>query len=665
MRKCFILSISVFLLMALLLTTCQTVNPTVTRSAPIGQPIAGGPTLIRGSFTYTNAFVVETYYVEQAVAINDMSGFIKRDKEWELPLEGQVLGYLKVDKGNKKGTFRLALPAVPEGILHNLSHGVDNGAGIQVFAVTYSPNLAGGPFSEGDDPSYGWPAYLASVKTDPENKDEVTGGKLLIWAPDDQQEFPSGFGTDGLLFTADDPLMKVPAGYSIVDLDQKPFTISRDQTPDVTLYEPADIAVKDYSGLSYKDAFDKMFQKVRKEYAFTGIPGKGPDWDTLYTQIAPLVDKAQQSQDSFAYFMALRIFIMSFRDGHTSLDGGNNQALYNRNTIIGGYGFALRELDDGSVVVVYLTDKGPAKQAEIQVGAEVTAFNGIPIRDAISQTKPLSNQSTDFGLRYEQVMMLPRCAIGSKTTVTFKNPNSASQTVQLTSIQDLDSLYATYNGGQTNENALPVEFKILPEGPGYVKINSNYDDLNLIVRLFMRALDTFKKNNVPGIIIDMRHNFGGSPLELAGFLYDQKILLGQLEYFSDKTGKFEPEGPRDKVYPNVEQYKFGKEILLVDQFCFSACEIESYGFSQVPGMLVMGQFPTAGVEAETARGDFKMPDGMEITVPTGRYTLPDGSLFLEGMGVQPAIRIPVDLESVLSGKDVVLQKAIDQIISTH
>jgi C-terminal processing protease CtpA/Prc len=299
----------------------------------------------------------------------------------------------------------------------------------------------------------------------------------------------------------------------------------------------------------------------------------------------------------------------------------------------------------------------------MKVGAEVTAFNGVPIKDAISQVKPLGTQSTDFGLRYEQVMMLPRCAVGTKATITFKNEGETAQTVTLTSIQDLDSLYATYNGGQMDENALPVEFKILPQGAGYVKINSNYDDLNLIVRLFMRALDTFKKNNVPGIIIDMRHNFGGSPLGLAGFLYNQKIIMGQLEYYSDKTGKFEPEGPPEKVYPNVEQYQFGKEVLLVDQFCYSACEIESYGFSQVPGMLVMGQFPTAGVEAETARGDFKMPDGMEITIPTGRFILPDGSLFLEGKGVQPTVRIPVDRNSVLSGTDVVLQKAIDQILS--
>ncbi|MCJ7622918.1 MAG: S41 family peptidase, partial [Anaerolineaceae bacterium] len=132
-------------------------------------------------------------------------------------------------------------------------------------------------------------------------------------------------------------------------------------------------------------------------------------------------------------------------------------------------------------------------------------------------------------------------------------------------------------------------------------------------------------------------------------------------YYSDKTGQFEPDGPRDKVLPNENTYLFGKMVLLVDQFCFSACEIESYGFSQVPGMVVMGQFPTAGVEAETARGEFLLPEDITFGVPTGRFTLPDGSIFLEGQGVQPTIRIPVDETSVLSGEDVVLQEAIDYI----
>ena len=84
---------------------------------------------------------------------------------------------------------------------------------------------------------------------------------------------------------------------------------------------------------------------------------------------------------------------------------------------------------------------------------------------------------------------------------------------------------------------------------------------------------------------------------------------------------------------------------------------QSYGFSQVPGIIVVGQYPTAGVEAEVARGQFNLPEGMSLQVPTGRFTLPDGSLFLEGQGVQPTMRIPINQETVLSRSDPVVDAA--------
>ncbi len=76
---------------------------------------------------------------------------------------------------------------------------------------------------------------------------------------------------------------------------------------------------------------------------------------------------------------------------------------------------------------------------------------------------------------------------------------------------------------------------------------------------------------------------GGANLGLAGFLTDKTISLGQLEYYSEKTGKFEPEGSPEQVIPMKEQYHFDNMVLIVGMGCASACEIEAYGFSQVPG----------------------------------------------------------------------------------
>ncbi len=648
------------LLASLVLPACNVFNKSADQAgaAKPGAPLPqSGMEIIRGDFSYSNDFVFETYYVEHAAAICDMTGFILRDMEWELPVVSQVLGFMEVDKDNNRGSYRLQLPVRPAGELNDVNPDGKKETGVQVFAACYSPNLTGGPFSEGDDRSMGWPSYMASVKTDSENQDEVIGGKLLVWAPDGGQMFPSSFGDDGLLFTKDDPVASLPAGYSIVDLDKKPFEVSQPVEGDLPLYEPSDVALKDYSALTYREAFDKMFENIRKEYAFNGVEGKEPDWDSLYAKLSPRVDQAQAAGDAEAFFAVIQDYTFAFHDGHVGA-GSELADWVNAGATAGGYGLAIRTLDDGRVLVTYLTRGGPAEKAGIQLGAEVTAFNGTPIAKAIEAVEPLSGPfSTDFGLRYQQERYLLRAPLGTNADISYRNPGGSPAVASLTASDERDSFRVTSLYAGYDPISLPVEYTILDSGIGYIRINSNYDDLGLVIRIFERALNIFELTQVPGIIIDMRVNSGGAPLGLAGFLHDQDIIMGQLEYYSEKTGRFEPEGPPDKVYPNVEQYRFDGMALLVGQACYSACEIEAYGFSQVPGMIVVGEYPTGGVEAEVSRGQYLLPEGIQLQVPTGRYTLPDGSIFLEGKGVQPTLKVPIDEANVLSGDDVVLAAA--------
>lgn len=661
MRSTLLRSFSLTLILGLLLSACGAKQEVV--QLPVVE--SDSPVELTGSFSITNDFVF-TYYVENAVALLDMHGFVIRDQEWELPAESQVLGRMTYDATAKSGTFDLSLPALPRGQFNDVDNNGNEDTGVQVFAVGYSPNLYGGPFSEGDDRSRGWPSYLASIKTDSENNDEVTGGKLVVWAPDANQQFPSDFGKDGLLFSDDDPVSTIPAGYSVVDLDQQPFKRTQTAQPELTLYEPTDVALKNFLSLSYSEAFDKMFEVVRKEYAFNGVEGKQPDWDALYAALQPRVQQAEKAKDPNAFYLALRDFTWAFKDGHVSLNGGEYENTDFGNAISGGYGFAIRELDDGRVLVIYVLEGGPAAEAGMQVGAQVTAFNGQPIAEAINGATTYALQSSDFAVRYQKTRYLLRAQPGTEAELTFANPNGAEQTVKLTSIEERQSFSRTsvYFGAETDP-LLPVDSKIITQGNsqiGYIRINSNSDDLNLVIRLFERALKEFEAREVAGLVIDMRYNNGGAPLGLAGFLADQEIPLGQLEYYSESTGKFEPEGVREKVYPNQNQYHFEKMALLVGQACYSACEIEAYGFSQVPGMLTVGQAPTSGVEAEVARGQFALPEGFSLQIPTGRFTLPDGSIFLEGQGVVPSLRVPVDESTVYSTDDVTLQAGLDAIL---
>jgi len=625
-----------------------------------------GPVLLTGSFAYTNDFVLETYYVEHAVMLTDMTGFILRDMEWELPVASQVLGYIDLDEDNNSATYRLALPAVPEGQLNDVDQDGRQESGVQVFVVAYSPNITGGVFSEGDDRSWGWPSYLASVRTDTENNDEVIGGKLVIWVPDDAQQFPSGFGEDGLLFSDDDPTMAVPAGYSIIDLDQEPFAVTRESISQLELYEPADVAIKDYTDMSYTDAFQELFDTISVEYAFNGIAGKQPDWQALYDRVMPLVQQAQQDRDPYAYFLALREFSLGFRDGHVYFDYNDYNLRFLFENVFPGYGFAARETDDGQIVAVYVTSGGAAEASGMQIGAVIETVNGMDVADWIGQSEPLFPTSSDHTYRYDQVTAAFRAQTGESMSLTYVNPDGSRTQTTLTASDDRFSLFAVDSlGVYMYDVGMPVEYYLLTDEVGYIKLRSNSDDIGLIIRLFDHALQTFTDYGATNLIIDMRINGGGTNLGLAGFLYEENIPIGQLEYYSEQTGQFEPEGLFDEVYPNEEQYDFDQIVLLVDQFCASACELEAYGFSQLPGAVVIGEHPSAGMEAEVARGEFVLPGDITLTIPTGRFIKEDGTVLLEGQGVVPQIRVPTTVESLLSEQDTVLDSALDYIYQNY
>lgn len=634
---------------------------------PTAEPVSAipaGPVKVTGEFDYSNA-IITTYFVQQAVALVDMYAFVTRDLKWEIPIESQTLGFLELDPEAKQGKYFIDLPAKPAGALNDVDNNGQTDAGVQIFATSYWPNLTGGPYSEGDDRSTGWPTYLASVKADSENKDEIIGGKLVVWAPDDQQQFPTGFGPDGLLFTADDPVAAIPAGYSVIDLDQKPFAVSTEAEPSLALYEPKEAAIKDYSKMSYTAAFEALFQSVSTNWAFNGIESKPVDWPALYKKVQPQIAAAEKKKDALAFYAALHQFSLGIPDGHTGLsDSGNlgNQDFTAQTEA--GYGFALRELNTGKAIVIFLTPDGPAEAAGMQVGAEVTEWNGKPITAAIGEAQPYSGPfSLESTKRYQQARYLLRTAVGVEAAVTFTNPGGQPQTVQLTSVAERASFARTsiYFGAPPVANN-PVDWRVLDSGVGYVAINSYYDDLSLIITLFERALKQFTAANITTLIVDLRFNGGGNPLGLAGFLTDQEIPLGQQESFSETSGKFEPVGVREKTLPNKEQYQFEKIAVLVGPACASACEQEAYTFSQVPGAIVVGMFPSGGIFADVLRGQYELPEGISFQIPTERFTNADGSLFLEGSGVVPTVTVPLTAENVMTPQDVVLATAEDAVL---
>ena len=192
----------------------------------------GGPRVITGAVTYTNPFFT-TGAAEPLVLLEDQSGFVERNRGFTFSPESQVLGQITSDFFTSPFEYILQLPFQPQGEYNDVDQDGEDDTGVQVFAIAYWTNIWGPSFlEERDQGGGGWSTAYASMQVSPnsETLNEVTGGKYLIYAPDDEQGYPAGFGDDGLLFTEDDPIVNVPQGYTLVDMDTDPFTFDRSQS---------------------------------------------------------------------------------------------------------------------------------------------------------------------------------------------------------------------------------------------------------------------------------------------------------------------------------------------------------------------------------------------------------------------------------------------------
>jgi C-terminal processing protease CtpA/Prc len=485
----------------------------------------------------------------------------------------------------------------------------------------------------------------------------MEGGVLIVWSPDDGQAFPTGFGADDLLFTADDPVAPIPAGYNLVSLDAEPFTFWKEPRPELTLFEGS-TAVNDFSDMSYAAAFEALFEKVSREYPFT--VEKGIDWDALYAEIAPLMADARNDQD---FYRAMRQFALQIPDAHVGLTF-DAQVFFD--DAGGSFGMRLAELSDGRVVVVEVLPDLPAEAAGITAGSEIVEWEGAPVQDALDAVVSLLGPySTPQHERLDQLIFLTRYPPGTRVSLSFQQPGeSVLQEVELTAEVDYDSLFASIPAFQADELALPVEAQILDSGLGYIRINSFVDDLRLEAYLWERFIDQLIELGVPGLIIDVRVNGGGSgglAADFAGYFFEEEIEVSRRSYYNDLSGAFEF-GPGVARIRPAPLFYGGEVAVLVSPHCVSACEGFANMLSQQGRAAIIGHFATAGAYGEVGQGQYDLPGGYSMQFPTGRPETLDGELLIEGTGVPLDITVPVTLESALEQLDAVLDAAIAYLL---
>jgi carboxyl-terminal processing protease len=448
----------------------------------------------------------------------------------------------------------------------------------------------------------------------------------------------------------------------------------------------ASATVEDASRESWTEAFDRMHGILAQRYGFT--EWKQIDWAALHAEFAPRIAAAEAANDDVAYHLALREYLFSIPDGHVKFDGAD-MGLW-RESIGGGYGLALIELDDGSVIAHVLLGGGPAQGAGMTWGAEILEWGGVPAREAIGAVSPIwmaLPPATQEGRRFAQQNLLARAPVGTEVTLTYQNyGEDEPHTVTLTAVDDgLAPLYQSLGaemslrmrhamGDEVGQgiDMRPPEYRILPEGYGYIKVyhvlqqEADQDSVAIVDQ----AVAEFVAQDVPGIIIDVRGNPGGNDVlvpQMMGHFFTEPDFYEYMAFHNWQTGLNFFDIARPLTVEPREPHYGGPVSVLIDQYTLSSGEGFPLLAQRLPQGQVVGLYGTYGSFGMCCSG-INLPGGFELLYPAGQsqdanhIVQLDSDHDLQG-GVVPDLRVPLTRDTVyamyVEGEDVVLQYAIE------
>nr|MCU0476785.1 S41 family peptidase [Anaerolineae bacterium] len=332
----------------------------------------------------------------------------------------------------------------------------------------------------------------------------------------------------------------------------------------------------------------------------------------------------------------------------------------------GGLGLVLRELDDQRVMVARALPDGAGAQAGIAAGWEVVSIDGVAVGDAISAIVPYTAPfSTPHNLRLEQVRFLLRGEEGARRLVEFRKPDGTVEALTLTLRFDADGFFASaFSQEDDDSSGLPVRYSVLDSGYAKIDITSFSDDLPLTVALWERALLQAKADEVRGIILDIRQNGGGSGFlgdQLPAYFFDQDYVIGNRAEYSALRDSFvvNPLLEERFILPDPALRYDGEVVVLISPDCASACESFAYAMTVNDRAVIIGHYPTAGLGGSVV--PIAMPDGTEFYYTNSRSLGADGEINIEGKGVAPTLRVPMTEEVLFSGRDVLLETAVDYL----
>jgi C-terminal processing protease CtpA/Prc len=360
------------------------------------------------------------------------------------------------------------------------------------------------------------------------------------------------------------------------------------------------------------------------------------NWDDVLKVYIPVLIDAK---DELEYELAVAQLIGEICDTHGFLLGFSKTDKQRGDKYAP---FIVKFIENKLVVTDYYKPE-LAEHAKLKKGDIITHISGKPVEEIVDSLKkyyPASNEAARL------------------RNMTYDLLRSNSQTIDIKYISDEQNrettlkLYKSYSLNMQkcwDKGSDEKCYKLLEGNTGYITLKTiKNEDIKEIKKSF---------KNTKGIIVDIR-NYPSAfvPFKLGTYFLKERTPFVKFTRGNvNNPGEFRFTRPL-QILKSKDYYQ-GKLIILVNEDTQSSAEYHAMAFRASPNAIVIGS-TTAGADGNVSIISF--PGGLKTYISGIGVYYPDGAK-TQRVGIVPDIYIEPTIEGVKSGRDELLEKAIEII----
>lgn len=267
--------------------------------------------------------------------------------------------------------------------------------------------------------------------------------------------------------------------------------------------------------------------------------------------------------------------------------------------VYGGIGVTVTQnAETMQISVVSVSEGGPGEEAGLKEGDVIYKVDGEDVQGQDLNTVVSKVQGEE----------------GTEVTLTLYRPDTGETFDKTLKRRKMDEVTVNYG--------------MLEDKIGYIQIKG-FEEVT--VSQFDEAVAALQKENMQGLVIDVRGNPGGNMTSVCPIL-DRILPEGLLVYTEDKNGR------REEEYADNEQILEIPMAVLVNGNSASAAEIfaaalQDYDWAEIVGEQTYGKGIVQYV--------IPLSDGSAIKLTSAKYFTPKGRS-IHGVGVTPDIKVSIE-----------------------